>query len=156
MHTEYTNIRKKINLVYYCLYVLYVVLVAVFGFLYKPAEHNLVLDPLSQTGQIVSYIVIFYILISVPGALWLFKKKMKSVSEMENLILREKTYLRYALLRVSVIGVGALLAIPAFYLLGGYKTMLWCAGIAIIAQYFCKPTDRKIYLEMNNKTEDDL
>jgi hypothetical protein len=33
---------------------------------------------------------------------------------------------------------------------------MWCAAIAILAQIFCKPSDRKIYLEMNNKNEEDL
>ena len=32
METEYSNIRKQINIVYYSLYVVYLLLVVVFGF----------------------------------------------------------------------------------------------------------------------------
>jgi hypothetical protein len=52
--------------------------------------------------------------------------------------------------------VYAVFAIIAFYYLGNYQPMLWCAGIAVLAQFFCKPSDRKIYLEINNKNEEDL
>lgn len=156
MDTEFSVIRKKINIAYYGLYVLYLVLIGVFGFLVKPSEHALVMDPLEKGGQALSYVVILYILVSIPGALWWFKQRMKAVSAMEEGASRERAYLRYAIARVLIIGMGAVLAIPAFYVLGGHQPMLWCAAIAVIAQYFCKPTDRKIYLEINNKSEEEL
>ena len=156
MDTEYTEIRKRINTVYYAFYVIYLLLVVIFGFLLKNKDGFVTIDPLSQLGQIFSYVVIMYVLASIPGALWWFKKQMKTVSQMEDEHAKREQYTGYAVIRVCTIGLGAVLAIVAFYYLGNYQPMLWCAGIAILAQFFCKPSDRKIYLEMNNKNEEDL
>lgn len=155
MDTEFSKIRRQINIVYYSLYVMYILLVVIFGYLLKSSENMLVIDPLSRQGQIISYVVIMYVLASVPGALWLFKRAMKKVSVMTDEE-KEKKYIEFAIERVGAIGLGAVMAIVAFYLLGSYQPMLWCAGIAIVAQFFCKPSNRKIYLEMNNKSEEDL
>ena len=156
MDTEFSQIRKQINVVYYTLYVVYALLVIIFGFLLKGKESFVTIDPLSQFGQILSYVVIMYGIISIPGSLWWFKKQMKKVSEMTDETAQRARYLQCATIRVSAIGAGAAMAIIAFYYLGTYQPMLWCAGIAILAQFFCKPTDRKIYLEINNKNEEDL
>ena len=156
METEYSNIRKQINIVYYALYVMYVLLVVIFGFLLKDSPNMLQFDPLIQPGQSIAYVVILYVIASIPGALWWFKKQMKKVSQMEDEAAKQAKYLSCAVVRVAVIGLGAVMAIVAFYLLGTYQPMLWCAGIAVLAQFFCKPSDRKIYLEMNDKNEEDL
>lgn len=156
METEYSNIRKQINLVYYALYVAYVLLVVIFGFLLKDSPNMMRFDPLTQPGQSIAYVVILYVISSIPGALWLFKRAMKTVSKMEDEAAKQAKYLSYAVCRVAAIGLGAVLAIVAFYILGTYQPMLWCAGIAVLAQFFCKPTDRKIYLEINDKNEEDL
>ena len=156
METEYSNIRKQINIVYYALYMMYVLLVVIFGFLLKDSPNMLQFDPLIQPGQSIAYVVILYVIASIPGALWWFKKQMKKVSKMEDEAAKQAKYLSCAVVRVAVIGLGAVMAIVAFYLLGTYQPMLWCAGIAVLAQFFCKPSDRKIYLEMNDKNEEDL
>ncbi len=156
MDTEYSQIRKVINIVYYALYALYVLLIAVFGFWFKPSDHGMALDPLAQPGQSVAYCTIVYVIASVPGALWWFKKQMKRVSRITDERMQHQQYTNCAVARVLLIGIGAALGIVSFYFLGAYQPMLWCAAIAVIAQYFCKPTDRKIYLEMNNKNEEDL
>ena len=156
METEYSNIRKQINIVYYALYVMYVLLVVIFGFLLKDSPNMLQFDPLIQPGQSIAYVVILYVIASIPGALWWFKKQMKKVSQMEDEAAKHAKYLSCAVIRVSAIGAGAVLSLIAFYYLGQYQPMLWCAGIAVLAQFFCKPTDRKIYLEMNDKNEEDL
>ena len=156
MDTEFTNIKKQINIVYYALYVMYLLLVVIFGYLLKDAENALRFDPLTQPGQSIAYVVILYVIASIPGALWWFKQKMKKVSRIADEDAKQKQYTSYAIIRVVLIGLGAIMAIIAFYVLGNYQPMLWCAGIAILAQFFCKPSDRKIYLEMNNKNEEDL
>ena len=156
METEYSNIRKQINLVYYALYVAYVLLVVIFGFLLKDSPNMMRFDPLTQPGQSIAYVVVLYVIASIPAALWLFKRAMKTVSKMEDEAAKQAKYLSYAVCRVAAIGLGAVLAIVAFYILGTYQPMLWCAGIAVLAQFFCKPTDRKIYLEINDKNEEDL
>ena len=77
MDTEFSGIRKQINIVYYALYVMYILLVLIFGYLLRGSDNQLLLDPLSKAGQTISYVVIMYVLVSVPGALWLFKRAMK-------------------------------------------------------------------------------
>lgn len=159
METEFSEIRKQLSVVYYAQYGTYLLLVILFGYLLKDKETFMTIDPLSQTGQIVSYAVIMYVIASIPGALWWFKKQMKKMNEPGQEIAMEekkKRYTGYASIRMALIGLGAVMAIIAFYYLGNNQPMLWCAGIAIVAQFFCKPSDRKIYLEINNKTEDDL
>ena len=157
LDTEFSNLRRRINVSYYALYVMYILLVVIFGYLLKPVEKGIVIDPFSQKGEMIAYIVIFYVIVSIPGALWFFKCAMKrTVSKIENEEEKQRSYLSYATMRVFAIGFGAILSIPAYYMLGGYQPMIWCAAIAIVAQFFCKPSDRKIYLEMNNKNEEDL
>ncbi len=93
METEYSNIRKQINIVYYSLYVVYLLLVVVFGFLLKGKEGFITIDPLSQYGQIISYVVIMYVIVSIPGALWWFKKQMKKVCEVQDEAAKRARYL---------------------------------------------------------------
>ena len=69
---------------YYSLYVMYLLLIVIFGFLLKGKESFVTFDPLSQFGQIFSYVVIMYVIVSIPGALWWFKKQMKKVSKIED------------------------------------------------------------------------
>ena len=114
METEYSNIRKQINIVYYALYVMYLLLVVIFGFLLKGKESFVTFDPLSQFGQIFSYVVIMYVIVSIPGALWWFKKQMKKVSQMEDEAAKKARYTQCAVIRVAAIGAGAVLAIIAF------------------------------------------
>ena len=145
--------NTKLNIVYYLLYVLAVVLVVLFGFVVDLSE--VVMSPQSGAGQALQYVAIMYVLVSVPGALYGFKRYMKKVSKIEDGKQREKVYFRCAVLRMLLIGIGVLLCVTAFYLLGSYQSMLWCAAMALVAFYFCKPTEKKIYLEMNNISDSD-
>lgn len=150
------NTKSTLNFVYYGVMALYCAVVVVFGYLYRPtAENGLLFAPLSPIGQTLQYIGIGYLLLSVPGALFGFKQIMKKVSKIEDEATREKKYLSYAILRICLIGTGGLLNICLFYILGGYMSMLWCAAISLVAQYFCKPTEKKIFMEMNDVREDD-
>lgn len=156
MNTEYSDIKKMLNVVYYTLYVMYLFFVVIFGYVLKDAPKMPHYDPLTQPGQSIAYVVILYVLVSIPAVLWWFKKQMKAVSQIQDETAKRQRYVSCAIIRVSVIGIGGALAIMAFYILGAYQPMMWCAGIAILAQFFCKPSDRKIYLEINDKHEEDL
>lgn len=145
------SLIKRLNTLYYTFFVLYIAAIGLFGYALKG---KWLIDPMSTGGQIIQYVVIIYLLASVPGALYGFKQLMKRVSKITDPAQQERIYGRYAALRMTLIALGALLAIPAFYVLGCYQSMLWCAAIAIVAQYFCKPTERKVYLEMNDLSED--
>ncbi|MCQ2334441.1 MAG: hypothetical protein MJZ89_01235 [Paludibacteraceae bacterium] len=142
--------KTKLTIVYYLVLITCVLEVLWLGYGQKMGMTQLeVISPLTQAGQIWQYLVITYMLVSVPGALWGFKQWMKKrVHHLPEGELKEQNYLQAAVLRMVLIGLGAILAIAAFYKLGGYMSMLWCAGICLVAMVFCKPTAAKIAIEM--------
>lgn len=149
------NIKLRLNLLYYGLFVLYCGLIGLMGYyipreVYMSIPWELMLFPKSA----IQGFVILYMLASIPGTLYGFKKKMATVSKMENEEARKAEYLKWARIRILLIGAGAAMGIFAFYALQD-QSMLWCAGICLLAQYFCKPTEKKIYMEMNDIREDD-
>lgn len=105
-------------------------------------------DVYSSLGQALQYIVIFDMLASVPGALWGFKQLCRPVTLLEDEAEKRRRYRRLAAIRIVLIGQSLLLALLAFYLLGGYRSMMWVAAIGAIAWYFTKPTDRKMEIEL--------
>ena len=145
--------NTRLNILYYSFYVLAIVLVALLGFVIDLSE--VVMLPQSGSGKVLQYVSIMYVLLSVPGALYGFKRYMGKVSKMEDAARQEKAYMCAAVMRMTLIGIGVLLCIAAFYLLGSYQSMLWCAAMALIAFYFCKPSEKKIYLEMHNMNDGD-
>ena len=129
---------KQLNWIYYSqmaisLIVLTAMYYAFSKGLYEP------LDRMSQTGQIVQYIIIFDALITIPFGLYLVKLFKPQTP---------KKYLKCAGARILLVSNAMPLGIFAFYWMGGYKSMLWVAAIAAIAWYFSKPTLRKAELEM--------
>lgn len=146
------SLKNQLNLQYYTWYVLYLLLVVIFGYLLKDFGF---IDPMSRLGQIVQYAVIFYVLASVPGALYGFKKHMATVAKIEDEKKREEAYLMAAAWRMLLIALGVIASIVAFYIMSGYRSMLFCAGIGLLAQFFCKPTDEKIRIEMNDVPEEE-
>lgn len=155
------KLQTKLNIWYYAFFVIYVLTIAVMGYLFNG---KWALDSLTQPGQSIQYLVIFYMIASVQGALYGFKMMMKKVSRIEDPAAQERSYYLWSVARMTIIAIGAILAIVAFYVLymkaadGRWthnQSMLWCAAISIIAQYFCKPTEQKIYLEMNDVREED-
>lgn len=155
------KLQTKLNIWYYAYFAIYVLTIALMGYLFKG---RWALDSLEQPGQSIQYFVIFYMIVSVPGALYGFKQMMKKVSKIEDPMIQERSYYHWSIVRMTLIALGAIFAIVAFYVLYMKNTdgrwmhnqsMLWCAAISIIAQYFCKPTEKKIYLEMNDVREED-
>ena len=129
---------KQLNRIYYSqmaisLIVLTAMYYAFSKGLYEP------LDRMSQTGQIVQYIIIFDALLTIPFGLYLVKLFKPQTP---------KKYLKCAGARILLVSNAMPLGIFAFYWMGGYKSMLWVAAIAAIAWYFSKPTLRKVELEM--------
>jgi hypothetical protein len=102
----------------------------------------------STTGMVIQYIVIFDALISIPLGLYIFSRRCKQLRFVDDMDWRLSLYRRYDIWRIIVVGQPMTLAIIAYYLLGGYQSMLWVAAISAVGWYFCKPTARKIELEI--------
>ncbi len=104
-------------------------------------------EALTSVGQIVQYIVIGYVIITVPGSLAYTKYVCNKIKKADEDI-RFARYYSVARLRILLIGIGVSLGIVAFYLLQGNNSMIFCGAIAAIGLIFCKPTARKIELEL--------
>lgn len=136
--------EKKINTILNCCYYTFYALIMIAACaMYKLVSDGKieVLPPLSSLGQAVQYTVIFYVIISVAGGLFVFKyllgRTKKPTDERQTLLIK---YRNLAIVRICLIGVGAVLGIIAFYWMGGYTSMLWLAGISVIGLYFTKST----------------
>jgi hypothetical protein len=142
------KVVKRLNLVYYLFYVA-ALLVAAGGFqLYRSGVS---LDSASQAGIAVNSALIIYIIGSIPIALSIFNKKTKIWAELPSLREKLRMYEKGATLRILVIGSGFLLGILFFFLMNS-QSMIFCAGIAAIGLFFCKPAEVKIISEL--KIED--
>ena len=142
------KVNRVLNIFYYGFYLL---VAGAAGLMYYLVKNQLieVVPPLSALGQTLQYVVIFYVIVSVAGGLYGFKKlmdKLKTKEEQEQKLVQ---YQKWGIVRICLIGIGGVLGIVAFYLMGGYTSMLWCAAISLIGLYFCKPTLKKMEIELN-------
>ena len=136
------NVVRKLNWIYYGQMVIAFLVLGMMEFaarkgLYEP------LDPMSQLGRIVQYIVIIDALITIPLGLYLIKWLKPQT---------EKKYFKLAAARILLVSNTMQWGILAYYWMIGYRSMLWVAAIAAIAWYFSKPTIGKMEQEM--KPED--
>ena len=109
------------------------------------------IDSLSTLGQAIQYIVIFDALITIPLGLYLCKKQCTKLSTLDNHEAKLLGYQKAATLRILLVSNAMVLGIVAFYLMGGYQSMLWVAAVAAIGWYFTKPSQRKMELELQPK-----
>lgn len=140
--------NRILNLVYYLMYTL-AVIVAVVMWQFVTKGIISAIDPFSTAAKVMQNIAIFYTIISVAGGLYLFKRQLPKIQRMEDQQEQLSVYGRWAIVRLIVIGIGVSFDIFVFYLLGGHRPMIWCAAISAIGLYFCKPTIRRIELELN-------
>lgn len=148
--------EKKINIILNCVYYgFYLLLAGTAGWMLYLSKNGMLehIEPLTQLGQTLQYIVICDVLVSVAGGLYLFKRlidKSKKVDTKEDLL---KKYRNWGIVRISMMGIGAVLGVAGFYILGGYTSMLWCAGVAIIGMFFCKPSKQRMEYELRDGEE---
>lgn len=145
------KLARKLNWFYYGAYALACLSATLFWYLVTKRQ-MLVFDPQSLWGNVIQYVAICYVIVTVPGGLYAFKRVCERARNME----KERMfalYYKWAVIRICLIGLGITLGIVAFYLLGGYMSMIWCAAIAALGLYFCKPTPRKIQLELSTEAE---
>ena len=139
----------KITIAYYVVYIA-AVLAATAG--YYILKEGVSIDAQSQTGITISSALIIFIIGSIPVTLGLFHRYSKKIATLEDVQIRVKKYEIASYLRLTIIGLGLILGVLFFYILHS-QSMLFCAGIAAIALFFCKPSKSKM---INDIDLDDL
>ena len=124
------SIIKKLNWIYYGQMVIALIVLSAMYYAFSKGLYE-PLDRMSQTGQMVQYIIIFDALLTIPLGLYIVKYFKPQTPE---------KYFKMAATRILLVSNSMPLGIFAFYWMGGYKSMLWVAAIAAIAWYFSKPT----------------
>lgn len=102
---------------YYTIFGLYLLIAVVFSYIVGIAP-DMLIDPQSTMGQVLQYATIFYVVASIPASLY---------------FLRKKPYLQ-----MSIMAVGGLTALVLFFFMGRYTSMLYLAGMCLIAHMFSK------------------
>ncbi len=146
------KIIKNLNWYYYGIMALTVCVAAV-AYLLIVKQLVAPIDPLSTIGQVMQYIIIFDVLLTVPGGLWWHKKKCNKIAGIEDKEARLEAYRKSAMLRILLVSNTMVWAFAAYYLMGAYQSMLWVAAIAAIGWYFTKPTEKKMYFELHPNEE---
>ena len=146
------TVIRRLTIAYYAVIVLCLLLVTTLIYLNKLGRLSFI-DPMTTLGQTVQTIVILYLIVSLPLVLFWFKKMCDKLKSEADETVKFKGYQKYSKIRLIVVGVGLLVAITSFYLLGGHQPMIWCAAIEAIGLIFCKPSQNRMILELNNITE---
>lgn len=129
---------RTLNWYYYGMMVVSLIALTVMYYMFSKHLYEPI-DPLSQLGTTLQYVDIITALISIPFGLYLIKwRKPKTLEE----------YKQMAICRIVMVSGTMPVSIMFFYLLGGYRPMIWLAAIAAVAWLFTKPTLGKIEQEM--------
>lgn len=143
---------RRLGYWYYGMMVL-AVLVATLAYMAVMRGWLQVTEPLSASGQVIQYVVIFDVLLTVPIGLYGFSQACKRIREIEDEAARHEAYYKWGIARIVLVSNAMVLGMGAFYLLGGYQPMLFVAAIAAIGWYFTKPTVRKVEIELTQPAE---
>lgn len=145
------KIVKRIHLAYYLIYTV-TILSSMVGYLINMNRTTSV-DPKSSESIVLSTIVILYIIISIPAALALFHKNTKKWVAIEDNFTKINKYVAGAIWRIIAVGSGLVLSVVVFYFIQT-QSMIYCALIAAVALFFCKPTERKITSDLKLEEDD--
>jgi len=135
---------RQLQIAYYSVY-LAAIATATSG--YYILKSGFTIDPLSATGTTLNTLLIIFIIGSVPLTLGYFNKLTKKWALIEDEIQRLENYRKAGTIRIAIIGLGLVLGVLFFYIMNS-QSMIFCAGIAAIALFFCKPTEAKISSEL--------
>lgn len=139
------KILRDISVAYYAFYIL-AILGALAG--YYILRNGFTIDPQSQTGITFSSLLIVLIIGSVPISLAVFNKYTKKLALLNEESEKLQKYRKAAFIRIFVIGTGLVLGIIFFYVMQS-QSMIFCAGIAAIGLFFCKPSESKIVSDLH-------
>jgi hypothetical protein len=85
----------------------------------------------------------------------LFNKNLKRINEEADMKIRLERYRKASQIRLAIIGSGFVLGIFLFFIMHS-QSMIFCAGIAAIALFFCKPAEVKIISDLKIEDPDNL
>jgi hypothetical protein len=139
------KIIKQLTILYYAFYVLAIVLATI---AYVVVDKNTAFVEPNTNEMVITTVYILFLVCSIPLALKLFNIKVRKLSENESIDEKIEKYRMYSFWRLMVIGINMLIGIGFFYFLSS-DSMLFCAGIAAIALVFCKPSERKMEVELD-------
>ena len=145
------QVLRTLNFFYYAAMVLAVAMAAL-GF-WLVSQKGITIDPLEQTGIVLSYIVIFYIIVSVPVSLWWHNRQVKKLQGQTDETAKLGKYKQYGIVRIVLTGIGLAAAVLLFYLMQ-QNSMIFCAGIAAVGLYFCTPTETKLLTDLDDNMPD--
>ena len=147
------KIKKALNSITMTYYIMYVAAIFTAFFIYYLNTKSLNYAVSKETSIAVSSLIIIYVIGSIPlslgGFYWLTKKWIALPSKEERLI----KYTKFAKLRLVIIGLGVVIGIIAFYILGE-SSVIFCAGMSAVALIFCKPSMIKIINELDLDAEE--
>jgi len=143
---------KKLTTHYYLVYIMGVV-IALSG--YQLYNTGFRIDEKSSEGIAISSALIILIIGSIPLTLSLFNKNLKKINEETDMKIRLGRYEKASRIRLAIIGLGFVLGILFFFLMHS-QSMIFCAGIAAIALFFCKPAEVKIISDLQIEDPDNL
>lgn len=135
---------RNITIAYYVVYIT-AILSALAG--YYILRNGFNINPQSQVGITLTSVLIVYIIGSVPVALALFNRHTKKLALLTDEKEKFEKYTKAAMLRIIVIGSGLVSGILFFYVMQS-QSMIFCAGIAAIGLFFCKPNESKIISDL--------
>jgi len=139
------KVIKALNWTYYGIMLFTLIILGVMYYLTSMPDFEPV-NPMEEMGQILQYAAIGMTLFAIPIGLYLVKWKKPDTLD---------KYKEVATLRIALVGSTMPMNIAMFYLLGGYKPMMWLAAMSAIAWYFTKPTLGKMEQEMKPKDPDE-
>ncbi len=142
---EFVQIAFKKSRMYYYLVFALGVLIAGIGYWLNT---KFVIEIGKNTGTMISSFTMMYLIISIPGALWYFSKKIKVIAEIEYYQQRLNQYLKWVKIRLILIGANFIINIALFYCMHT-TSFLYAAAIGAIAMLFCKPSLQTIDKEIN-------
>ena len=144
------NIIKSLNLYYYGVLILTLISGTLAYFLIMK-DMILPIDPMSQLGQILQYVIIFDALLTIPTGLYLCKRQCTKLAELADEEQKLLGYKKAATLRILLVGNTMIFGIAVFYLMGAYQSMLWITAVSAIGWYFTKPSEGKLQAELQPK-----
>lgn len=138
------KVFKKLTLIYYLIYFA-TIAVAFLGFQLYKAGYSI--DDKSQLGIAISSALIILIIGSIPLTLAIFNKQTKKWALIEDVQIKLRKYQKGGIIRLAIVGTGLLLGVFFFFIMNS-QSMIFSAGIAAIALFFCKPAEVKIISEL--------